>query len=65
MEYAVAHGYLSATQRGYAEQRKRAHRGTKPSAKHGLTDLARDFGATLRSSVHTGPSPDGPLTGVT
>ena len=56
-ELAVAHGYLSATQKGYAEQRRRAHKGevTKPK---GLTDLARDMGG----SVVRGPSPDGPMS---
>jgi hypothetical protein len=50
MELAVAHGYRSATEKGYAEQRRRAHGGTGTSrvspaaAQKGWADLARDWG---------------------
>jgi len=56
METAVAHGYLSATQKGYADTRRRHWSGEKP---RGLADLARDMGK-LGGVVH-GASSDGPM----
>jgi hypothetical protein len=57
MEAAVAHGYLSATQNGYADKRRRVWAGEKP---RGLTDLARDM-SSLGGGVVRGPSSDGPM----
>jgi len=56
MELAVAHGYLSATQQGYAETRRRAWSGEKPK---GMVDMARDMARLSGATVH-GASPDGP-----
>ena len=56
MEHAVAHGYLSATQSGYAEQRARARRGERK----GLPDLARDMAKLGGAVVHTS-APDSPM----
>jgi len=58
MELAIAHGYLSATKEGYADQRARARRGER----RGLPDLARDM-AKL-GAVSTTASTDGPMAGA-
>jgi hypothetical protein len=58
-EVGVMHGYLSATRKGYAEQRRRHHAGERPS-QHGLTALAEDM-RKLTGSVVSGGSTDGPM----
>ena len=57
-ELAVAHGYLSATQKGHADARRRAWSGEKPRS---LADLARDMGKLGGAGITRGPSPDGPM----
>jgi hypothetical protein len=59
MEMAVAHGYLSATQKGYAEQRERARR--QGPVRRSRGDWARDLARDLGQSVVVGSSPDGPM----
>lgn len=60
MEASMAHGYLSATVKGYAQKREQARRSHAPRRDE---DWAKKLSQSLGQygMAKSGPSPDGPM----